>query len=101
MNFFSHSKKLEDGTIQGSKLLKHHIDGVAQKALIQFKPTVQFCYKNEDLKELLGIIIRLHDLGKYTSYFQNYLLQIEPIDNLLKQHAKFGGYAFTFFNFCV
>ena len=40
---------------------------------------------------MLSLIVRFHDLGKYTSFFQNYLLQKEPIDQLLKQHSRIGG----------
>lgn len=91
MTFFSHSKELEDGKVAGSKLLKTHTQGVLDKALAQFYKKVDLGFEEAALKELLTLIIKLHDLGKYTSYFQNYLLQREPIDYLLKQHARIGG----------
>ena len=35
----------------------------------------------------------LHDLGKYTSYFQDYLLGKPDFDEILKRHARFGAHA--------
>lgn len=93
MKYFSHSKKLDDGAVRGSKLLADHINGVGEIAQNQFNNSVQFNYSAAELRELLKDIVGFHDLGKYTGYFQNYLLQIEPIDSKLKQHARFGGYA--------
>lgn len=93
MKYFSHSKKLDDGTLRGSKLLVDHINGVGEIAQDQFNRAVRFNYPDTELKNLLKDIVDFHDLGKYTDYFQNYLLQNEPIDSKLKQHARFGGYA--------
>ena len=91
MIFYSHSKQLPDGTVKGSKLLKTHIAGVLEKVLASLNNEVDFGFRKEDVKELLRLIVSLHDLGKYTSFFQNYLLQKEPIDQLLKQHSRIGG----------
>jgi CRISPR-associated endonuclease/helicase Cas3 len=91
MKYFSHSKKFDDGAIQGSKLLIDHIKGVGEIAQKQFNSSVRFNYSVRELRSLLKDIVNFHDLGKYTDYFQNYLLQIEPIDSKLKQHARFGG----------
>lgn len=93
MTYFSHSQQLDDGTVKGSKLLADHIAGVSKNAQTRFYDGVQFSYSSGELRELLRKIVTYHDLGKYTSYFQNYLLQTKPIDSKLKQHAKFGGYA--------
>lgn len=93
MTYFSHSKQLDDGTVEGSNLLTDHIAGVSKNAQTRFHDGVQFSFSQEELRELLIKVVKYHDLGKYTSYFQNYLLQTEPIDSKLKQHAKFGGYA--------
>ncbi|MTI87712.1 MAG: CRISPR-associated helicase Cas3' [Balneolaceae bacterium] len=93
MKYFSHSKKLDEGTVRGSKLLVDHINGVGEIAQNQFNSSVRFNYSDTELRKLLKDIVGFHDLGKYTSYFQNYLLQVEPIDSKLKQHARFGGYA--------
>lgn len=80
------------GEVFGSKELKLHIKGVKEKALYHFSENLGFEYSDEELKELLSIIVDFHDLGKYTTFFQNYILQNEPIDHLLKQHAQIGGY---------
>lgn len=93
MTFFSHSKKGDAGIPYGSKRLTAHIKGVSHKALQQLSPTCQLGYETEELKQFLQDIILFHDLGKYTGYFQNYLLKQEPIDALLKQHARLGGIA--------
>jgi len=93
MKYFSHSIEHDDGTVRGSKLLADHIHGVAQIAQDQLNSSVRFNYSDRELKNLLKDIVCFHDLGKYTDYFQNYLLQRKPIDSKLKQHARFGGYA--------
>ena len=93
MTYFSHSKKRDDGKVEGSKLLADHIAGVSQNAQDQFYKNLLFSISSKELRELLQQIVEFHDLGKYTSYFQNYLLQTGNIDSKLKQHAKFGGYA--------
>jgi CRISPR-associated endonuclease/helicase Cas3 len=92
MNYYSHSKENEDGQVEGSKLLKKHICGVREKALQQFYDAVNFGGNNEQLKELVKIAANFHDLGKYTSYFQHYLLNQPPVDHTLKQHARIGSY---------
>lgn len=96
MIFYSHSKKDEKEQVFGSKELKTHILGVKQKALFHLAGNVELGYSAEEIKEIVELTANLHDLGKYTSYFQNYLLQVEPIHQNLKQHARIGG--FTAFN---
>ena len=91
MNYFSHSKKNKDGITFGSKELFKHIEGVKDKAFYHLDENLSLGYAHEELKELLGIVVTFHDLGKYTSYFQNYLLNQKPIDNELKRHSQFGG----------
>jgi len=93
MSYFSHSRRLRDGEVEGSKLLRNHIQGVKHKALEQFYGRVRFEIDKQELKNLLEIVADFHDLGKYTSYFQDYLLDRGSVDNQLKQHSRFGGYA--------
>lgn len=93
MTFYSHSKISISGKVEGSKLLQVHTQGVLDKALSQLYSKVNFEIPYERLIETLETIVRFHDLGKYTSYFQNYLLKQLPIHITLKQHARFGGYA--------
>lgn len=93
MIFYSHSKETDQGEKYGSKELKTHISGVERKALFHFSDNVQLGFPGKELKELVEIIVRLHDLGKYTSYFQHYLLNKGTINQRLKQHARIGGFA--------
>lgn len=93
MIFYSHSKENGKGEIFGSKELRVHINGVRENALFHFAANVHLGFSDKELKELVEITTNLHDLGKYTSYFQNYLLKKEPIDQVLKQHARIGGFA--------
>ncbi|HYX09957.1 MAG TPA: CRISPR-associated helicase Cas3' [Bacteroidales bacterium] len=93
MKYFSHSGETEAGEIEGSKFLKDHIEGVKSKALHQFYNGVNFDQATDKLRHLLKVIVNFHDIGKYTGYFQNYLLRKENIDFKLKQHSRFGGYA--------
>lgn len=93
MNFYSHSTTNENGTTIGSKLLSVHTQGVLDKALHHWHEGISFRVSRPQIKALLADIVGFHDLGKYTPYFQNYLLKRSPIDQTLKQHARFGGYA--------
>jgi CRISPR-associated endonuclease/helicase Cas3 len=43
------------------------------------------------LGRAVALAAALHDLGKATTYFQNYLLTDEPYDNDLKAHAKISA----------
>lgn len=91
MNFFSHAKANEHGEREGSKALKDHTFGVQGKALEQFYPGLSFPISTPLLYQLLDDVCRLHDLGKYSSHFQCYLLG-QPHDQNLKQHARFGAF---------
>jgi len=92
MNYYSHSKINENGANYGSKELQTHINGVKEKAFFHITENLSLGYNNKELKELLGIIIDFHDFGKYTSYFQNYVLKQDPVDYLLKRHSQLGGF---------
>ncbi|MDT0644222.1 CRISPR-associated helicase Cas3' [Zunongwangia sp. F363] len=92
MNYYSHSKLNENEITEGSKELKAHVNGVKEKALFHFAEGLSLGYTDRELKEILTILVDFHDLGKYTSYFQNYLLKQDPIDFKLKQHARLGGF---------
>ena len=92
MTYYSHSKTLPNGTTVGSKLLQKHTAGVLRISLAQMYTKTGFQLSATALHGLLELVVKLHDLGKYTSYFQHYLLKQEPINNTLKQHARIGGY---------
>ena len=93
MVYYSHSETLSDKSKRGTKLLQDHIKGVLTKALTSFEHVVAFDLDNEYLKELVSDVCQYHDLGKYTSYFQKYLLTNDQVDLYLKQHARFGAYS--------
>lgn len=96
--YFSHSKRNEFEKVYGSKQLKDHIKGVEEKALLHLNDDLQLGFDDNELEDLIKIIVKFHDLGKYTSYFQNYLLSKEPIDQTLKRHAQIGGFvAYNYF----
>lgn len=96
MQVFSHSKE-EYGKRSGSKLLIDHLNGVHEKALNHLSPRVSF-QANLNISELISVVCWLHDLGKYTSYFQTYLLHPEKAEQHLKAHSNLGAHtAFKYF----
>jgi len=84
---YSHSK---NGI--GSKLLRVHTGGVTDKALSSFYQNLGFDTPSQELRHLLQDICLYHDLGKYTVYFQDYLLKRKTVSVELKQHARFGAF---------
>lgn len=96
MTFYSHSKTDEFGVTTGSKILKVHIKGVLANANENLSEHVDIGLNPSQAKELLKSIVLFHDLGKYTSFFQNYLLKQGNIDNDKKRHPPIGG--FTAYN---
>ena len=89
--FYSHSQETAKGRV-GTKRLKFHIEGVSQKAIGSFHFT-SFSFPLAHLKELLFNVCKFHDLGKYTAYFQNYLLKKRKVESELKKHSRVGAYA--------
>lgn len=89
--YYSHSTT-QDGQRRGSKKLRDHVAGVSAKAQAAFFAGHAFPTADA-VAELVARICGLHDLGKYTPHFQNYLLDMPSFDEQLKQHAKFGAYA--------
>ena len=74
MIFYSHAKDTDNGAREGSKLLRKHLVNVRKLVLNNLK-TVNFsCANQQELKDLLTFSSIFHDLGKYSTYFQNYLL---------------------------
>ena len=91
--FYSHSKTDKMGTTIGSKTLKVHINGVLLKAINASDNNLNFGIEPALLEKVVHTIMLLHDFGKYTTYFQNYLLKQGQIDGILKQHARIGDIA--------
>lgn len=91
--FYSHASRDAQGRKYGSKLLRVHTEGVTRNAMRQYFGAHKFSVAvAEDLFKLLVDICLYHDLGKYTTFFQDYLLD-KPHDKVLKQHARFGAQA--------
>ena len=90
--FYSHSEKDSNEHVFGSKKLTVHTEGVRTKAIQSYYPKLGFS-SHLDVKKLLNDICIYHDLGKYSTFFQDYLLGKAGVDPNLKQHAKFGGFA--------
>jgi CRISPR-associated endonuclease/helicase Cas3 len=93
MNFYSHSTTDPNGVTKGSKTLQTHIQGVFCKLLIAHSEKISFGFGQELLHDAFKILVKYHDFGKFTSYFQDYLLKKPSIDQHLKQHARIGGIA--------
>lgn len=92
MPVWSHSKIDENGNRYGSKLLTEHLKGVREKALANKFYNLNFKVV-EQIDEILEALSCLHDLGKFTSYFQTYLLSPDEADYELKQHSGLGAFA--------
>ena len=91
MIFYSHSITNENGEVRGSKLLCEHIGGTLEKAINAQSKDLNFGIESELLVKMVESIVRFHDFGKYTSFFQNYLLKKGIVNGTLKQHARIGG----------
>ncbi len=92
MEFFSHTSKNSEGKKQGSKTIQVHTRGVLEVAMLNFeKHDCNFSYSLDLIRCLLRDICLLHDLGKYTPYFQAYLLGAK-VDSQKKSHARLGAY---------
>lgn len=97
MIFFSHSKKADSGERKGTKVLIKHIEGVKNNALESLYDDQKLHYDTPTLHKFITRLCDLHDLGKYTHYFQDYLLgESFNDDQTLKRHSQIG--ACTIFN---
>ncbi|MEX1211959.1 MAG: CRISPR-associated helicase Cas3' [Balneolaceae bacterium] len=92
MPVYSHSRIDEEGKRVGSKYLIDHLRGVRNKAIGNYSKSISFSH-SEMYRSLLDCVCWLHDLGKYTSYFQTYLLEPEKADRHLKTHSSLGAHA--------
>lgn len=95
MPVYSHSKRNQEGKREGTKHLIEHLKGVCDKSLENYSPRVTFA-NSDQYRSLLEIVCWLHDLGKYTRYFQTYLLKTGSVEKNLKNHSNLGAH--TAFN---
>jgi CRISPR-associated endonuclease/helicase Cas3 len=92
MEFYSHARINENQQKEGSKKLKEHLSNVSRIAAQNRYPRVHFQWSEEQISSLIQNICKLHDLGKYTSFFQNYLLNREKVSPDMKKHSRLGAY---------
>ena len=93
MKFYSHAKEKANGSRLGTKLLSDHFKNVSQIAKKSIYNRASTSISKNSIYLIINDICFFHDLGKYTEYFQIYLLKKGKIDIILKQHAKFGAYS--------
>lgn len=88
--FYSHLEKDEHGNIFSGreKQIKDHIAGIEKQIKKAFQ-NVNFSEKG--LEYLISEIIKLHDLGKYTQWFQHYLKTNEKHPESFQNHALIGA----------
>ncbi|MEA3452386.1 MAG: CRISPR-associated endonuclease Cas3'', partial [Bacteroidota bacterium] len=91
MKFYSHAKE-SNGVKLGSKLLINHLTGVSRNAISNSTDIVNFDLSQDEIIQIIEEITKFHDLGKYTSFFQNYLLG-KNTDSELKKHSRIGAFA--------
>lgn len=77
MEFLSHAEK-DNKEITYKKLLKDHLSEVASN----IREKIKEVYKDDVLAEAGYIVGVSHDFGKYTTYFQDYLLTGKSKSNL-------------------
>jgi len=95
MIFYSHSEKTKEGKRKPTKELKKHLEGVTKNIKRNIHPHLHFSdfLIHSSLPEVVGLF---HDLGKYTTYFQKYLLNNKENNNRsLKNHSLISA-VFTF-----
>ena len=93
MEFFSHVKK-EKEQINPVKLLKTHLDNVRKQMHQSIFPLINMEVCIDELIEAIEWSGKLHDLGKYTYYFQEYLFAKNIVSPNLRSHSYIGAFAF-------
>lgn len=88
MEYYAHYNRK---TGEKQKLIDH-LNNVAVGAQASVPPTVSFSIlPNSKVKKLIYLIGKFHDLGKFTVYFQDYLMYNK--DSALKHHAHISAIA--------
>jgi CRISPR-associated endonuclease/helicase Cas3 len=91
LEFYSHAVE-KNGRREGSKLLKDHLREVGKA--IQKLMTQTPAHVNRFIPEIGYLLGIAHDFGKYTTFFQDYLLN-KVEDTSLKHHHGFISAIFT------
>lgn len=92
MEFYSHAREV-NGKRVGQKLLKDHLNNVFDKSSLAFYNNVELDFSSSQLQQIIRDITIFHDLGKYTSFFQDYLLDRKKVNSNLKKHSRIGAFA--------
>ncbi len=91
MKYYSHVNE-ENGTRTGTKLIREHAENVFNIACHSVYPGKNIGISISETKSILKDITYLHDLGKYTSYFQQYLFGEKVNPEKLKNHSHIGAF---------
>jgi CRISPR-associated endonuclease/helicase Cas3 len=59
--------------------------------IVNHSDKIDFGLEKDSLFDTFDSLAKFHDFGKFTTYFQNYLLKKQLVDPILKQHARIGG----------
>jgi len=90
MRFLSHIKKDKKGNVYYEKEIIKHIDGICEIILKSLS------HHWEDYRQFIIQVVKFHDLGKYTDFFQEYLASGKGHKNNFHFHSLIG--ACTVFN---
>jgi CRISPR-associated endonuclease/helicase Cas3 len=89
VSFLSHVKKDENNKIIEKKRLIVHINGLLDNTEKSIQKTN---FSNLDcIEQFIEIIIKLHDLGKYSTFFQEYLISGVKHKHNLHHHSLIGA----------
>lgn len=94
-DFYSHIQKGEDDQVIYKKTLAQHLQEVSEhgeRAVSQLPPGLS---TNDGFIKLVRLSCLCHDFGKFTSYFQQYLLEDKRQDS--RHHHGFISAVFTAF----
>jgi len=86
--FYSHLERDKQGKIIFTKLLHEHLSEVRENAKIFIRNTAE---SNSTLQHLASITGIAHDFGKYTSFFQDYLVN-DNDSGTLKNHSLLSAF---------
>lgn len=88
--YYSHLQKDKQGIIiEGTqKEIYVHISGIEDRVKKQFQ---KVNFTEIDIEILIRFIIKLHDLGKYTIWFQDYLMFDKKHPKDFQNHALIGA----------
>jgi len=92
MIVYSHASEDEEKGKIGTKELKNHLEQVYKIASGQLYDNLGFSINNRTISDILKDVCIFHDIGKYTSFFQDYLLSRKKVDTELKKHSQIGAY---------